>query len=128
MKNPLIICCVIGILIGYFLGGGNYLTYGMVGGLLVGYLLDERNRSAAKKKSTSTTRHETIDVSESTNNIPQSDISAEAKQPLPEQVSDRPVKTFSADETQVSPINDEQANDVIARAREEIAKNKEINN
>ncbi len=128
MKNPLVICCILGILIGYLLGGGNYLTYGMVGGLLVGYLLDDRNRSAAKKKSTSATRHETIDVSEPADKAPHSDVSAETNKPLPEQTPDYPIKTISANGTSVPRMNDDQVDDVVARAREEIAKNKEKNN
>ena len=128
MKNPLVICCILGILIGYLLGGENYLTYGMVGGLLVGYLLDERNRSAAKKKSTSTTRHETIDASEPADKAPHSDVSAETNKPLPEQTPDYPIKTISANGTSVPRMNDDQVDDVVARAREEIAKNKEKNN
>jgi hypothetical protein len=35
--------------IGYLLGGEKYLTYGMVGGLLVGYLLDEETGQRQKK-------------------------------------------------------------------------------
>jgi len=128
MKNPLVICCILGILIGYLLGGEKYLTYGMVGGLLVGYLLDERNRSAAKKKSISATRHESIDVSEPTDKTPHSDVSAETNKPLPEQTPDYPIKTISANGTSVPQMNDEQVDDVVARAREEIAKNKEQNN
>ncbi len=128
MKNPLVICCILGILIGYLLGGEKYLTYGMVGGLLVGYLLDERNRSAAKKKSISATRHESIDVSEPTDKTPHSDVSAETNKPLPEQTPDYPIKTISANRTSVPRMNDEQVDDVVARAREEIAKNKEQNN
>ncbi|HNY18799.1 MAG TPA: hypothetical protein PKJ76_01995 [Flexilinea sp.] len=128
MKNPLVICCILGILIGYLLGGEKYLTYGMVGGLLVGYLLDERNRSAAKKKSISATRHESIDVSEPTDKTPHSDVSAETNKPLPEQTPDYPIKTISANGTSVPRMNDEQVDDVVARAREEIAKNKEQNN
>lgn len=52
IKNPLILCCIIGILVGYAasfvvdIDQNRLLTIGLIGGLVVGYILDAQ----AKKK------------------------------------------------------------------------------
>ncbi len=130
MKNPLVTFGILGILVGFLFGrlvGGpnqnNYLTYGMIGGLAIGFLLDARNRQSGTKRpydgsntsSGRTTPRDIIDVFERPS-------SSQPSQPVN---SPQEAQTPAADEGGRSRVSrvDESASDVIARAREEIEKN-----
>ncbi|MHC1773230.1 MAG: hypothetical protein AB9907_16145 [Flexilinea sp.] len=106
-KNPLVIFGIIGIVAGFILGRvikgadqNQMLTYGLIGGLVVGFLLDTRKKPSS------------IDSASSPSESP--------KIPSIDEITDK-VEEVTSDKAQVSRVQD--ATDVIARAREEIAKN-----
>lgn len=129
MKNPLVIFAIIGIVVGYLVGslqGGvdqnSYLTYGLIGGLLVGYLLDSRNRSGSTRRPTDTRTpgQSATDLLDQLRK-PQQNNSTPQSNPL--DIPEQPVQDAASDgRSKVSRV-DESADDVIARAREEIDRN-----
>ncbi len=107
-KNPLVFCGIIGIVAGFVLGRviegadqNQFLTYGLIGGLVVGFLLDSR-----KKPSTTN---------------PSGPANEPYKIPTADEIIEEAQAESSEGRSRVSRVQDE--TDVIARAREEIARN-----
>lgn len=129
MKNPLVIFAIIGIVVGYLVGsmqGGvdqnSYLTYGLIGGLLVGYLLDSRNRSNSTRRPTDT-RAPGQSVTDLLDQFRKPQQNNSNTQSTPLDIPEPPVQDVAGDgRSKVSRV-DESADDVIARAREEIDRN-----
>ena len=127
MKNPLIIFAIIGIVVGYAVGtmnGGvdqnSYLTYGLIGGLVVGYLLDSRSRSGSTRRPTDTTM-----PGQSTRDLLDQFRRPQQQNPPSNRVEipQSPVQDVVQEgRSKVSRV-DQAADDVIARAREEIDRN-----
>ncbi|NMA12504.1 MAG: ABC transporter permease [Chloroflexi bacterium] len=127
MKNPLILFSIIGIVAGYIVGtmmGGvdqnSYLTYGLIGGLLVGYLVDSKSRSG------SSTRRPTDTTSgQSARNLFDQMLHPQQQNPSSTQIEtpQSPVQdVVEENHSKVSGV-DQSVDDVIARAREEIERN-----
>ena len=132
MKNPLIIFGIIGIVVGFVLqtttGNSDFLTYGLIGGLLVGFLMDSKNRSGSKSKPGN--QQSGFDVSDLFNRPSSSQKSDETTvtRPSSSQTIDSASSASTGERSRVSRVDDSKASDVIARAREEIAKNTKDNN
>lgn len=115
-KNPLVICGIIGIAAGFILSRviksadqNQMLTYGLIGGLVVGFFLDTRKKSSS------------IDAPSQPSSPSSSSSSSESfKTPSIDEMNDK-VEEVTAEKSRGSRVQD--ATDVIARAREEIAKN-----
>ena len=131
MKNPLIIFGIIGIVVGFVLqtttGNSDFLTYGLIGGLLVGFLMDSKNRSGSKSKPGN--QQSGFDVSDLFNRPSSSQKSDETTvtRPSSSQTIDSASSASTGERSRVSRVDDSKASDVIARAREEIAKNTKDN-
>ena len=131
MKNPLIIFGIIGIVVGFVLlattGNSDFLSYGLIGGLLLGFLMDSKNRSGSKSKPGNS--QSGMDLSDLFNRPSSSQQSDDTTvQPSSSQTIDSASSASSGERSRVSRVDDSKASDVIARAREEIAKNTKDNN
>ncbi len=155
-KNPLVFFGIIGIVAGFVLGrviegadANQFLTYGLIGGLVVGFLLDSRRKSSTSNPDTSTkvepykipTVDELVDDVKSESSTgrsrvsrveDESDVITRAREEIARHSGDSAadvaeavdVSTESPESTgrsRVSRVEDE--TDLIARAREEIARN-----
>ena len=131
MKNPLIIFGIIGIVVGFVLqtttGNSDFLTYGLIGGLLLGFLMDSKNRSGSTSKPGN--QQSGMDLSDLFNRPSSSQQSDDTTvQPSSSQTVDSASSASTGERSRVSRVDDSKASDVIARAREEIAKNTKDNN
>lgn len=131
MKNPLIMFGIIGIVVGFVLqtttGNSEFLTYGLIGGLLLGFLMDSKNRSGSKSKPGN--QQSGFDISDLFNRPSSSQRSDETTvtRPSSSQTFDSTSSASTGERSRVSRVDDSKASDVIARAREEIAKNTKDN-
>ncbi len=127
MKNPLIIFAIIGIVVGYVVGtmnGGvdqnSYLTYGLIGGLLVGYLLDSKSRSgSSNRRPTDTMPGQTTRDLFDQLRRPQQQNQPSTQVDIPQSPAQDVIEEGRSKVSRV----DQSADDVIARAREEIDRN-----
>ena len=131
MKNPLIIFGIIGIVVGFVLqattGNSDFLSYGLIGGLLLGFLMDSKNRSGSTSKPGN--QQSGMDLSDLFNRPSSSQQSDDTTvQPSSSQTVDSASSASTGERSRVSRVDDSKASDVIARAREEIAKNTKDNN
>ena len=121
MKNPLVIFGIIGIIAGYILQGmtGNkeFLTYGMVAGLALGFLIDSKNRGTSSNPNKPSSGFDLSDLFNrpSSNQRPTDTYQKpEVQRPVSSPIEQEPVQ--EGGRSRVSRVDD------AARAREEISK------